>query len=100
MNRRASDKTQGRDILVKRLQRLAYEDLITFTVPQLQSVVLGLFGRKSPEYTGTYEVTNIHRLAHMICDECDINYPGKFDMYDTIKMVEQKLKAGQLEKVG
>lgn len=100
MNRRASDKARRtsdklvitRNTLIRRLQRFTYEQLAEFSVSQLQSIILGLFGRKSSEYAKTLEIKSVHSLAHTICDECDITYPGKCSIDDVIKMVEEKIK--------
>ena len=91
MNRRTGDN-MGRGVLVKQLQKFTYEDLVTFSPAQLQSVVLGLFGRKSREYAGSLDIQNPHRLSHLICDECNIEYPGRYRVEDTIKMLKFKLK--------
>lgn len=91
MNRRATDKISDRSTLVRRLQKFTYEELTAFSVSQLQSIVLGLFGRNSKEYRGIMESHNTYGISHTICDECNIDYPGKTEITDTIKMLEDKI---------
>ncbi len=99
MNRRITDKARrvsdklvaDRETLKRRLRKLNYDELSGFSVDQLQNIVLGLFGRRSPEYQSSKECISSYALAHIICDECEMGYPGKFDMQSTIKMIENKI---------
>jgi hypothetical protein len=91
MNRRVTDRISNRDILINKVQAFTYEELSSFSVDALQSIILGLFGRRSPEYLKTLEIKGAHSLAHIICDECNINYPDKYCVDNTLKFLDEKL---------
>jgi hypothetical protein len=91
MNRRATDKLNGRDILINKVRAFTYEELCSFSVDALQSIILGLYGRRSPEYLKTLEIRGAHSLAHIICDECNIDYPDKYCVDNTIRLLDDKL---------